>query len=189
MGAPRHNNRTLALLIAVIGVMTGLAFASVPLYRLFCQTTGYGGTTQRAETAPGATGTRTVTVRFNADVAQGLPWRFEPEQASVVVRLGQSTLIYYRAENLSDERVTGQASYNVTPDQAGPYFSKISCFCFKEQTLDPHQKVDMPVTFFVDPAMLKDKDMAQASTITLSYTFFRAADSGKNDGRNRSPNS
>ena len=130
--------------------MTGLAFASAPLYRAFCSVTGFGGTPLRAEKAPGAVAGQ-IGVRFDANVHPGLPWRFEPEQRTVRIAPGQQTKIFYRAQNLSAKAITGQAAYNVTPDQVGKYFNKIQCFCFTEQTLKAGQSVDMPVVFFVDP--------------------------------------
>ena len=172
-------NRAVALLaMGVVAGMIGLAYASVPLYRIFCQVTGYGGVTQRAETAPEVVAGRKITVRFNADVNSELPWRFGPEQREMTLAIGETGLAFYRATNLSARRVTGTATFNVTPFKAGPYFDKIECFCFTEQVLEPGQTVDMPVSFFVDPAILDDPDLADVHTITLSYTFFRAADDG-----------
>ncbi len=169
-----RNNRTLAiLLVGVIG-MLGLSFASVPLYQRFCKLTGYGGTTQTAEKAPGAVSDHWIYVRFNADVAPGLPWSFEPEQRDVKVRLGEQTLVAYRATNHSDHAITGTATYNVTPDVAGLYFDKIQCFCFSQQTLEPGETAELPVTFFVDPDILKDRNARDIPAITLSYTFFQA---------------
>lgn len=167
----RRNGRTALIMAAIVAAMLGLAFASVPLYKIFCEVTGLGGTTRRAETAPGAVAGQ-VSVRFDANVQPGLPWKFEPVQRSVVVAPGARTQILYRAENLSDRPVTGRAVFNVSPDQAGRYFNKIACFCFTEQTLQPHQKVDMPVVFFVDPRMMDDADARKVQEITLSYTFY-----------------
>ena len=172
-------SRNLALGLMLAGIFAGmvaLSYASVPLYRIFCQATGYGGTTQRAEAAPTTISIHSVAVRFDAEVNPALPWRFFPERKQVRVRLGEPTLIYFRAENLSDRTVTGTATFNVLPVEVGQYFDKIQCFCFTEQTLKPGQGVDMAVQFFVDPAMLKDADMKGIDSITLSYTFFRAAD-------------
>ncbi len=167
----QKNGRTALMMAAIVAAMLGLAFASVPLYRLFCEATGLGGTTRRAEAAPGAIAGN-VAVRFDANVSRGLPWKFEPVQRVVEVAPGARTQILYRAENLSDRTVTGTAVFNVSPDQAGKYFNKIACFCFTEQTLKPHQKVDMPVVFFIDPAMVDDADATQVREITLSYTFY-----------------
>ncbi|HLI12989.1 MAG TPA: cytochrome c oxidase assembly protein [Alphaproteobacteria bacterium] len=167
---------TAILLVTLVAGMVGLSFAAVPLYRAFCQATGYGGTTQRAQAAPGAASDRVVVVRFDSAVNPELPWRFEPAQGPVTVRLGEPTTVFYRATNLSGETTIGQASFNVTPLKAGLYFDKIQCFCFSEQRLDPGQSAEMPVTFFVDPDMLKDRNLDDVSTITLSYTFFRNRD-------------
>jgi cytochrome c oxidase assembly protein Cox11 len=164
-----------AALSAVIAVMAVLVAFSVPLYRLFCSATGFGGTTQRADLATGAVGKRIVTVRFTTDVAPGLPWRFEPEQRSVKVRPGEEKLVFFSAENLRAEPIVGHATFNVTPAKAGVYFNKIQCFCFDEERLGPRQKVDMPVDFFVDPALAEDRNASDVQTITLSYTFFRSA--------------
>lgn len=167
----QRNGRTALMMAAIVAAMLGLAFASVPLYRLFCEATGLGGTTRRADSAPGAIAGN-IAVRFDANVRRGLPWKFEPVQRVVEVAPGARTQILYRAENLSDRTVTGQAVFNVSPDQAGRYFNKIACFCFTEQTLEPHQKVDMPVVFFVDPKMVDDPDADHIREITLSYTFY-----------------
>ena len=164
---------TASVLVGVVAGMVGLSFAAVPLYRVFCQVTGYGGTTQRAEAAPAAVGDRVVTVRFNADVDPNLPWRFEPEQTAVTVKVGEQQLAFFKATNLSNEPVVGQAVFNVTPLKAGLYFDKVQCFCFSEQRLEPGQSADMPVTFFVDPDIVKDRNLDDVQTITLSYTFFR----------------
>ena len=174
-----HRHRRLALvLVAGVAAMIGLTYASVPFYRLFCQVTGFGGYTQRADHAPSAALERMVTVRFNADVNVGLPWLFAPLQREVRVHVGETGMAYFRAQNMASRRVTGQATFNVTPDKAGLYFTKIQCFCFNEQALEPGQSVDMPVTFFVDPKLASDPKMADVQTITLSYTFFRAVDDG-----------
>jgi cytochrome c oxidase assembly protein subunit 11 len=156
--------------------MVGLAFAAVPLYRLFCQVTGFGGTTQVAETAPAVAGERVIKVRFNADVQRDLPWRFQPEQREVSLRVGEPGLAFYRAENLSERAVTGAATFNVTPLKAGQYFTKVQCFCFDEQKLAPGETARLGVSFFVDPAILADRNLDEVTTITLSYTFFRSLD-------------
>ena len=178
MAVRNRNARLVACLVAVIAAMGALTYASVPLYRLFCQATGFGGTVQRADRAPGAVAERHVTVRFNADVNGGLPWLFQPLQREVKLRVGETGIAYFRAQNQSGQRIIGQATFNVTPDKVGQYFTKIQCFCFTEQALEPGQSVDMPVTFFVDPRLADDPKMADISAITLSYTFFRAADDG-----------
>ena len=175
---PNRHRRLALVLVAGVAAMIGLTYASVPFYRIFCQVTGFGGYTQRADHAPSAALDRMVTVRFNADVNVGLPWLFAPLQREVRVHVGETAMAYFRAQNMASRRVTGQATFNVTPDKAGLYFTKIQCFCFNEQALDPGQRVDMPVTFFVDPKLASDPKMADVHTITLSYTFFRAVDDG-----------
>jgi len=162
-------------LLALLGAMTTLVSYSVPLYRLFCAATGYGGTTERVASDQSALSTRTIVVRFNTDKEPSLPWRFEPKQPAVTVHFGEQSLAYFEATNLSDQPIVGHATFNVTPDVAGRYFDKIQCFCFSEESLAPHQTAEMPVLFFVDPAMLKDPDAGYLQTITLSYTFFRSA--------------
>ena len=166
-------NRT--ALLAVIGIcfMTGLAFASVPLYRLFCQVTGLNGTTQRGLQAPGATD-REVRVDFDANVSPKLPWKFRPERPSDTVAVGARDMAFFKATNTSGQPLTGTATFNVQPAQAGKYFKKIQCFCFTEQTLKPGETARMPVIFYIDPAMLTDPDAADIQTITLSYTFYPA---------------
>jgi cytochrome c oxidase assembly protein subunit 11 len=139
---------------------------------LFCQLTGYGGTTQRASSAPAQALEREITIRFDANVARDLPWRFEPAQLAVTLRVGEQGLAFYRAENLSTRRIVGSAAFNVTPAEAGAYFSKIECFCFTEQALAPGAAVELPVAFFVDPAIAQDRNLASVQTITLSYTFY-----------------
>ena len=169
--AQRSNAKTALVMFAIVAAMVGLAFASSPLYRMFCEATGFGGTTLRADKAPGAVAGQ-VGVRFDANIHPGLPWRFEPEQTTVRVKPGAQTKIFYKAQNLSARAWTGQAVFNVTPDQVGKYFKKIQCFCFTEQTLKPGQTVDMPVIFFVDPALTKDEDTKGIDEITLSYSFY-----------------
>ena len=170
----RRNGRTALLAALVVAAMTGLAFASVPLYRLFCQVTGFDGTTMRAaeDAAPGAVAGTSVAVRFDANVARALPWQFKPERTVETVAIGERDMAFYTAKNLSARPVTGTATFNVTPVQAGKYFTKIQCFCFNEQTLQPGEEVRMPVVFYVDPAILDDPDARKISEITLSYTFF-----------------
>jgi cytochrome c oxidase assembly protein subunit 11 len=172
MRPARQRVLTAVLATGVIAVMLGLTAAAVPLYRLFCQVTGYGGTTQRAERAPEQISERTIKIRFNADTAEGLPWSFAPATREVEVRIGEQTLAFYRAHNSATRPITGTATFNVTPAKAGPYFSKIACFCFTEQVLAPDQSADLPVSFFVDPAILDDPDTKDLQSITLSYTFF-----------------
>ncbi len=181
----RAANRNFAgyMLAVAVGVV-GLSYASVPLYRVFCQATGFGGTvrdggddafvTPLAATAPVAG--RPLRVRFNADVSATVPWRFVPTQSEVTVLPGETALAFYSAENRGDSDVTGIATYNVTPAKAGVYFNKVQCFCFDEQRLKKGEKLDMPVFFFIDPEFAADENMADVTDITLSYTFFRAQD-------------
>ncbi|MGJ3649280.1 cytochrome c oxidase assembly protein [Sphingomonas sp. GlSt437] len=163
--------RTAAIAGVVALCMTGLGWASVPLYRMFCQATGLNGTTQRAQQAPGGVG-RLVNVQFDTNVAPHMPWAFAPEQRQMQVQVGARNLAFFTATNNSDHPITGSATFNVTPAQAGLYFTKIQCFCFTQQTLKPHETARMPVIFFVDPKMLNDPDEKDVQTITLSYTFY-----------------
>jgi len=163
---------TLAGLLLAVGVMTTLVCYSVPLYRLFCQATGALGTTRRVAADTAAESSRMVTVSFDTNVAPGMRWRFSPVQRQVLVHLGQETLVFFRAENLSDHDIVGHATFNVTPAKIGTYFKKIQCFCFTEEKLGSHQSVEMPVDFFVDPRLDADPDAADVQDIMLSYTFF-----------------
>lgn len=172
LGAGSNNRRTVAACLATLAVMFGITAASPTLYRIFCQVTGYGGTTQRADVAPHKVLDRVVTVRFDGNVAHGLAWKFEPVQPTMQVKIGENALAFFRATNVSDKPLTGQAAFNVAPQVMGLYFSKIQCFCFTEQTLQPGQSADMPVSFFVDPKMVDDKDTAHLGYITLSYVFY-----------------
>ena len=175
MSAPRQkSNRLLAGGLAVfVGCMIGLSFAAVPLYRMFCAATGYAGTPQRAAKGPGKIYPQTVVVRFDANVAPGLPWSFEPEQPETKLRVGENKLVFFRATNRSRETVTGSAVFNVSPGYMGAYFTKIQCFCFTAQTLGPGETAEMPVSFFLDPAMLDDGSARTVRDMTLSYTFFK----------------
>jgi len=157
---------------AFVAVMVGAAYAAVPLYDWFCRTTGFGGTTQVATAAPGQVLGRTVTVRFDGNVAGGLPWRFVPETPSVTVRIGEPITVTYKVVNEAARETVGQASYNVTPPTVGAYFSKLNCFCFTEQRLKPGETRDMAVVFYVEPSLAKDAEQNTLNTITLSYTFF-----------------
>ena len=171
----RQRHRDLAVAAACgafAAVMVGMAFAAVPLYNWFCRSTGFGGTTQIAIAAPGQVLDRRIEVRFDANVSGGLPWRFEPEQTSVVARIGDVVTVNYLVVNESARATVGQASYNVSPPTVGGYFSKINCFCFSEQRLGPGEKRSMPVVFFVDPALAKDSEQDDLTTITLSYTMY-----------------
>ncbi|MGY4501843.1 cytochrome c oxidase assembly protein subunit 11 [Bradyrhizobium sp. GM24.11] len=173
----RKNLRVVLPCLLTIGIMIGLVAYSPTLYRLFCAATGYGGTTQRAAAGLETLSDRTVTVQFDTNVAPDLPWRFEPEQREVNVRLGEQKLVFFSAENLSGQTIIGHAAFNVSPGTTGIYFKKIQCFCFDDERLEPHEKVDMPVVFFVDPAMANDSETANVDAITLSYTFYRSATS------------
>jgi cytochrome c oxidase assembly protein subunit 11 len=155
-----------------VAVMVGVSFAAVPLYAWFCRTTGFGGTTQVAKTAPNHVSGRVITVRFDSNVAPGLPWSFEPERRTIDVRLGEVVTVYYAVRNESARATTGQAGYNVTPPTVGAYFEKINCFCFTQQTLQPGEKRDMAVVFYVDAKLAKDAEQNAVNNITLSYTFF-----------------
>ena len=163
-------------LVGLVAAMVGLSFAAVPLYRIFCQATGYGGVPQRAEAAPVDVLDRTITVRFDANVDRNLPWKFEPVQRVMEVKIGESVLAFFKASNDSDEPVTGTAGFNVAPNIAGRYFAKIECFCFTQQRLAAGESIEMPVTFFVDPKIVDDEAAKNISEITLSYTFYRSDD-------------
>ncbi|OUS13536.1 cytochrome c oxidase assembly protein [Rhodospirillales bacterium 47_12_T64] len=170
------NTRVALILGGLVCGMVGLAFASVPLYRLFCQVTGFGGTTQVAEAGSEESLTvidRDMTIRFDSSVNGNLPWNFKPAQRAVDLKVGEEGIAFYRAKNTSKDTIKGVATFNVTPLKAGQYFVKIDCFCFSEQTLLPGQEVDMPVTFYVDPEIENDPNLGDVKTITLSYTFFR----------------
>ena len=180
----RRRNRRLGLGAgAFAAVMVGVAFASVPLYQLFCRVTGYNGTVQTAGlAAPGASGERAVNIRFNATTHPTLPWRFAPAQGSMPLRLGEEGLAFYRARNLGNAPVTGIATYNVTPEVVGKYFHKTACFCFERQTLEAGQEMDMPLTFWVDPRIADDPNTSGIRTITVSYSFFRTLDDAERAG-------
>ncbi len=168
----KNNGRFLAGFAALAVVMVGAAYASVPLYNIFCKVTGYGGTTQRADAGSDVVLEREIKVLFDASTARGLMWEFKPLQLEQTVRIGENGLARYRATNLSDKPLTGMASYNVTPQKAGAYFVKLECFCFTEQTLQPGESMDMPVIYFVAPEIAEEKRLDDIKTITLSYTFF-----------------
>lgn len=171
----RSNLAVAGALCLVLAAMATVVAFSVPLYRLFCAATGFGGFTQRADRDDAAVAARMVTVRFSTDVMPNLPWRFAPVQPEVRVHLGEEKLVYFTAENLSDQPIVGHATFNVTPTKTGAYFDKVQCFCFTEERLAPHEKVTMPVDFFVDPALARDANAREVDTITLAYTFFRSA--------------
>ena len=175
MPTPRlQRTLTIAGVLFVIAVMVTVVSFSVPLYRLFCAVTGAGGTTQRATSDTATQSAKLVTVYFNTDVAPGMPWTFEPVQRSVTLHLGEQAQAFFRATNNADRPIVGHATFNVTPDKSGIYFKKIQCFCFTEERLGPHQTVEMPVQFFVDPRLGTDPDTTDVDQITLSYTFFES---------------
>ena len=173
-GRVDRNARLAWSLAAMLAGMLALSYAAVPLYQAFCKATGFGGTPKVAEAGDRPVLARTVEVRFDTNVDPNLSWRFEPVAREVTVHLGEEKLVYFRAANLSQRPIVGTATYNVTPEAAGPWFDKIQCFCFTEQLLKPGQSVDMPVLFFVDPDMDKDRRYDNVRTITLSYTFFES---------------
>jgi cytochrome c oxidase assembly protein subunit 11 len=175
----QQRNRRVGFMVLVLpAAMLALGYASVPLYQMFCQVTGFGGTTQRASEQQASAVTvssRTMSIRFDANVARGMPWQFRPEQVTDTVAVGARDMAIYIARNNSDEPVTGTATFNVEPEYAGKYFNKIQCFCFTEQRLEPHQQIRMPVLYYVDPAILDDPDAKDVEQITLSYTFHPAS--------------
>ncbi|MFC4625111.1 cytochrome c oxidase assembly protein [Daeguia caeni] len=174
-GLRRQNrsNRTIAVAcLSFFVCMIGVAYASVPLYRIFCEYTGYAGTTQRTEQYSDTILDRTINVRFDANTANGLPWDFSPMQREVTIRIGETTLVKYQAKNAFDQPSYGRASFNVSPGRAGAYFNKVECFCFTDTTLQAGESMEMPVVFFVDPEIVNDPDLKDVKTITLSYTFF-----------------
>jgi len=168
-----RNSKTVVALVGVVLTMGALAWAAVPFYNWFCSVTGFGGTTQVSTQAPDEVLDEVVRVRFDANVDKNLDWTFRPMQTRMDVRIGQNAMAYYEAVNNSDQTITGTASYNVAPDVSGYYFDKIQCFCFTEQTLKPGERVEMPVSFFVDPELVNDRDASWVRDITLSYTFNR----------------
>ena len=178
----RSNTFLAGGLAAVMAGMVGMSFAAVPLYRIFCEATGYAGTPQiRGAAGPGATAGN-MTVRFNASTSPGLPWQFRPGEGAATVKLGEDRVAFYVGLNKSAQTVTGTATYNVTPEKVGRYFHKTQCFCFDEQTLAPGQQVEFPLSFWVDPAIATDPDTRDVHEITLSYTFFRSLDDAARNG-------
>jgi len=171
-GARRRDIVVAAACGVFVAFMVGMAYAAVPLYSWFCKTTGFGGVPQIVKAAPGQVSDRTITVRFDANVGAGLPWRLEPERTAIEVNLGEVVTVYYTVTNLAARETVGQAAYNVAPTTVGAYFAKINCFCFTEQRLAPGEKREMAVVFYVDPILAQDSDQDDLNTITLSYTFF-----------------
>ncbi len=171
--ADQTNTRTAFKLAGMAVVMLGMSFAAIPLYQLFCQVTGFGGTPLRADVAPGAVSGETIKVRFDASTESQMPWVFKPVQREMEIPLGETGLAFYTAHNPTDEPVAGTAVFNVTPFKIGPYFVKIDCFCFTEQVLQPGETVEMPVTFFIDPEIRTDRATEEVKGVTLSYTFYK----------------
>jgi cytochrome c oxidase assembly protein subunit 11 len=176
LGMHRRPGVVPVLAVAASLFMLAASFAAVPLYRLFCAATGFAGATVVAERAPAVQGLRDIVVRFDANVAPGLPWKFVPETTEVKLRTGEPTTVFYRVTNLTDRPTAALAMYNVSPDTAGAYFNKIACFCFEEQKLGPGESLELPVAFFLDPALEKDETMADVQSMTLSYTLFAVKD-------------
>lgn len=170
--APKSDTKVALMCVGGVVTMACAAYAAVPLYQMFCQVTGLGGTTQKADKPSDVVLNRTITVRFDSNVSPKLGWSFEPVQRTVEAHIGENMLVFYRATNTSDRKVTGTATFNVAPDAAGLFFSKIECFCFQEQTLEPGQSIEMPVSFFVDPNLVTDPEASRLKEITLSYTFY-----------------
>ncbi|MCZ7596184.1 MAG: cytochrome c oxidase assembly protein [Hyphomicrobium sp.] len=181
--AARRHGAVAAVCSLLVLSMAGLSFAAVPLYRLYCQVTGYQGTTQRADKASAVVLDRTVKVHFDANVAAELPWKFEPMQSALNVKVGENTLAFYKATNTSDKPTVGTSVFNVTPDAVGMYFTKVQCFCFTEQRLEPGQSIEMAVSFFVDPAFATDEETQRLSELTLSYSFYPVTAPKKAEGQ------
>ncbi len=174
--APDKNQRVALIAASVFFGMIGLSYAAVPLYKAFCQSTGFGGTTQRAEKAPDKITDQFIMVRFDANTSSALPWEFHPRQTAMKVKIGEQNMAYYDARNIGSNTNTGTAVFNVSPASAGAFFNKIQCFCFTKQTLKAGQAEELPVSFFVDPALLDDADAKNIKEITLSYTFYPSSD-------------
>ncbi|MBC7832994.1 MAG: cytochrome c oxidase assembly protein [Hyphomicrobium sp.] len=181
--APKRHGAVAAVCALMVLTMAGLSFAAVPLYRLYCQVTGFQGTTQKADKASDVVLDRMVKVHFDANTAAELPWTFEPMQSSLEVKVGENMLAFYKATNNSDKPTTGTAVFNVTPDSVGTHFNKVQCFCFTEQRLEPGQSIEMAVSFFVDPAFVTDEETKNLSELTLSYAFYPLAEPKKKDGQ------
>lgn len=171
-----NNNKTALTLLMLIAGMFAFAYAAFPLYNIFCKATGYGGTPKIVGQTSREIGNKIITIRFNTDIANDLPWNFISLQKQIDVHTGENKLAFFTVKNTSDQPITGIASFNVTPDIAGQYFHKIQCFCFNKQTLKPGEEVQMPVSFYIDPEIEKNLDLKDISTLTLSYTFFKATD-------------
>jgi len=178
--AARRNGKVALICATAFFGMIGAAYAAVPLYKLFCQATGFDGTVRKAQVAPSRILDRKVTIRFDANIRE-LPWQFQTLQASQDIRIGDTGLAFFKVTNPTDKPQTGRALYNVVPESAGPYFQKLECFCFSSQTIQPHQTVEFPVVYFVDPQFADDPETKGKNEITLSYTFFPAVDDGKKE--------
>lgn len=179
---PQAKRRTALIVAAVVAGMVGMSYAAVPIYRAFCQVTGWGGTPQRSDRPANVTLEREITIRFDATTDPHLPWKFKPEQISQTLHVGETGLAFYEAVNQAGRSVTGRATFNVTPSKAGVYFKKIECFCFTEQTLAAGEKASMPVSYFIDPKIAEDANLDDVHTITLAYTFFPWDDATTADG-------
>ena len=176
----KAQNKKVIFIITFVGMlMLSLSYAAVPLYDIFCRVTGFGGTTQIASSAPGSTGHPNINIRFESNITDSLNWDFYSKTKTVKIPMGEEKTIYYFAKNLSDEPIVGTATFNVTPAKAGQYFTKIDCFCFVEQLLNPGESMNMPVTFFIDPDLYKDENVQEVNEITLSYTFMKSMDQSK----------
>jgi cytochrome c oxidase assembly protein subunit 11 len=187
--ASKRHGAVAAVCVLLVLSMAGLSFAAVPLYRLYCQVTGYQGTTQKAEKGSDIVLDRVVKVHFDANTAAELPWTFAPMQSSLEVKVGENTLAFYKATNNSDKPTTGTAVFNVTPDSVGSHFNKVQCFCFTEQRLEPGQSIEMAVSFFVDPAFVTDEETKNLSELTLSYAFYPLPEPRKKEGQAAAANS
>lgn len=170
----RRHRRVALVVVGVVAGMVGMSYAAVPLYQMFCRVTGFGGMPQIASTESATRGDKIMTIRFDANIASDLPWTFEPEQPSIKLRNGETATVFYKVKNRSNKTTIGIASYNVAPERAGMVFNKLACFCFNEQTLEPGESMDMPVVFYIDPAVETDEILKNQDTITLSYTFYAA---------------
>ena len=179
--ARSRQTRTAAVLFVLVAGMVGLSFAAVPLYNMFCRVTGYAGTTQRADQGSDEVLDQTITVRFDSTVAGDLPWKVKPQKSKLTLRIGETGQMIYVAQNLSQDATVGTSSYNVSPQSAGIFFNKIQCFCFTEQPVGPGATAELPVVFFVDPAIVEDKNTRNITEITLSYAFFPDKDAMKDD--------
>lgn len=182
MTGDRRNALLGGIVAAVVVGMTGMSFAAIPLYRLFCAVTGFGGTPDISGAVAPGTGGETIRVRFNADTNPALPWLFAPDQTEVALKLGDEQVAFYHAQNQADRPVTGMALYNVTPEKVGKYFHKTACFCFNQQTLSPKQSMEFPVSFWVDPAIRTDPNTSDVKVVTLSYTFYKSIEDAETSG-------